>query len=168
MSKSFNVAQKHIDSYEAFQEVVESANINKTSLLATDYLNHFNEVIMIMDMISDMPECIEDVAAWTPKSYQEHFLGSTFTHKDLAVAAYDYVPPRYRQPFERIVGQLNELILNVAGRLTKATASGDTAEVARTALFMPELRLLVERAGAIINGEENGHDQDDIDAVLRG
>jgi hypothetical protein len=37
-----------------------AANINPQSGLATDYLNHFNEAIMLLEMIPDMPDCVED------------------------------------------------------------------------------------------------------------
>ena len=41
-----------------------AANINPRTGLATDYLNHFNEAIMLLDMIPDMPECAEDFLTW--------------------------------------------------------------------------------------------------------
>ncbi len=154
------------ESYEHYQNLAQGTNINVLTLLATDYLNHFNEIIMLVDMISDMPECIDDVAAWAPKSYQDHFRDSGFSDKDLAVAAYEYVPAIYRGPFERIISQLDVLILQVAASLTRAIAAESPNGIAAAALFGPEMRLLVEKAGAVINGEREGHDQADIDAVL--
>lgn len=164
--KSFPGAPELTGSYEHFRALVQGTNINAKTLLATDYLNHFNEIIMLVDMISDMPECIEDIAAWAPKTYQDHFRDSSFSDKDLAVAAYACVPSIYLGPFERIIAQLNRLILQVAARLLEAVANDDQEEIATAALFGPELRLLVEKAGGVINGESEGHDQADIDAVL--
>ena len=46
--------------------LVKGKNINEETLLATDYLNHFNEIIMILDMIPMMPECLDDAKAWAP------------------------------------------------------------------------------------------------------
>ena len=54
-------------------EQLRAANINPRSGLATDYLNHFNEAIMLLEMVPDMPECAEDFLTWTPLSYAEHF-----------------------------------------------------------------------------------------------
>lgn len=170
MTNNLRSLIKSIDlpqSYESYQDLVQGTNINVKTLLATDYLNHFNEIIMLVDMISDMPECIDDIAAWTPKSYQEHFQESGFSDKDLAVAAYEYVPKIYRTSFEHIVSQLNKLVLQVALRLTEAAAVDDHKDIAAVALFGPELRMLVEKAGAVINGESEGTDQADIDAMLR-
>ena len=62
-----------------------AANINPRTGLATDYLNHFNEAIMLLEMIPDMPECAEDFLTWTPLSYAEHFWASNFKARDLAI-----------------------------------------------------------------------------------
>ncbi len=155
------------DSYEDFKILVQGTNINARTLLATDYLNHFNEIIMLVEMISDMPECIGDVAAWSPKSYQDHFRESSFSDRDLAVAAYDYVPALYRVPFERLISELNILVLKVAAALLDETQTGNKGEIGAATLLGPELRRLIERAGGIINGEHEGAGQSDIDAMLR-
>jgi len=52
---------------------LRAANINPRTGLATDYLNHFNEAIMLLEMIPDMPECSGDFLEWRPLSYAEHF-----------------------------------------------------------------------------------------------
>jgi hypothetical protein len=49
------------------------ANINPITGLATDYLNHFNEAIMMLELAPEMPDCMEDLSAWRPLSYCEHF-----------------------------------------------------------------------------------------------
>src|ERR1700688_1257442 len=65
------------------------ANINPATGLATDYLNHFNEAIMLLEMMSSCPECRDDFLGWQPKSYREHFTGSRFKGRAMAIAAYD-------------------------------------------------------------------------------
>ena len=166
LATNLHIPTQPPESYESFKNRVQGTNINQTTLLATDYLNHFNEIIMLVDMISDMPECIEDVAAWKPKTYQDHFRDSGFSDKGLAVAAYDHSPAYYQAPFERIVDQLNGAILQVAAKLVQAAARNNAEEIAAAALFGPELRLLVEKAGAIINGDAEGMDQAHVDAML--
>ena len=66
----------HID--EARAAVLRAANINPRTGLATDYLNHFNEAIMLLEMIPDMPECAEDFLTWTPAVLRRAFLGFQF------------------------------------------------------------------------------------------
>lgn len=169
MAKNTNIASRMLESPEAyatFQQMAAGTNINSITLLATDYLNHFNEIIMLIEMIPDLPECIEDVAAWAPKSYQDHFRGSGFSDRELAVAAYDHVPAHYRVPFEQIIEKLDALLLGLSARLAAAGRSGNQQEMLAVTYHSPELRKLVEQAGAIINCEAHGHDQADIDAVL--
>src|SRR5262249_53928612 len=54
------------------------ANINPVSLLATDYLNHFNEAVMLLELIPDMPDMLTDAKRWAPKPYKQHFRDSGF------------------------------------------------------------------------------------------
>ena len=58
------------------------ANINPATGLATDYLNHFNEAIMLLEMLSSCPECRDDFLGWRPMSYREHFAASRFKGRD--------------------------------------------------------------------------------------
>ncbi len=93
---------------------LSQANINPSTLLATDYLNHYNEVIMLFEMLPDMPDCLEDVETWEPKSYIEHFQNSNFQGKALAVAAYRHTAVSVRAHFESICAGLDERILDAA------------------------------------------------------
>ena len=70
-----------------------AANINPKTGLATDYLNHFNEAIMLLDLLPQMPECIVELIGWEPLTYEEHFHASNFKDRDLAVAAYEVAEP---------------------------------------------------------------------------
>src|ERR1700728_4728096 len=86
---------------EARAARLRAANINPATGLATDYLNHFNEAIMLLDLVASMPECLPDLMAWHPMSYQDHFAGSNFKDRDLAVMAYDAADPAARRDLER-------------------------------------------------------------------
>ena len=58
---------------------IVNANINEQSLLATDYLNHLNEVAMILKMLPDMPDFVEDVKSWSIKSYLQRFMDRKYS-----------------------------------------------------------------------------------------
>ena len=62
---------------EAIRARARGANINEQTLLATDYLNHFNEIVMTLEMIPDMSELLEEAQTWLPKGYREHLGDST-------------------------------------------------------------------------------------------
>src|SRR3546814_13782030 len=55
-----------------YRLLVRGKKINQNTLLATDYLNHFNEIIMLLEMLPSMPECYGDAAEWRPKRYAAH------------------------------------------------------------------------------------------------
>ena len=116
--------------------LAKGKNINPETLLATDYLNHFNEIVMLIDLVPTMPECFEDAKAWAPKSYEQHFQDSAFTDKDLAVLAYLNAPTQFREPFDDTVAAMNVL---VADGLTAIEASIATGEAGRIELAVSEV-----------------------------
>ena len=147
--------------------LVRGKNINPETLLATDYLNHFNEIVMLLDMVPTMPECIEDAKAWAPKSYEQHFQDSVFTDKDLAILAYQTAPPQFREPFDDTVAAMNAL---VAQGLTAIDASMAIGEPGRIELAVSEvsrkLQSRIDRCSAIINGHTAKLDQSGVDALF--
>lgn len=126
-----------------------NANINPKTGLATDYLNHFNEAIMLLDLIPTMPECIADLLAWQPLSYRDHFATSHFKDRDLAVAAYESADPQARSALEDVVVTMNVILTAACNALQADPASA--GELATQAVLW--LKPLVARAGAIINGQ---------------
>src|SRR5213080_2049037 len=91
---------------EARAARLRAANINPQTGLATDYLNHFNEAIMLLEMIPDMPECAQDFLLWYPLSYCEHFMASNFRARDLAIEAYDSADAKIRAEFDHITDNM--------------------------------------------------------------
>src|SRR3546814_2388545 len=77
-----------------YRLLVRGKNINQNTLLATDYLNHFNEIIMLLEMVPSMPECYRDAVEWRPKSYAQHFRDSCFSDAELAILASENAPER--------------------------------------------------------------------------
>lgn len=153
--------------FHRFQEKVRGTNINESSLLATDYLNHFNEIVMLLEMVPDMPELLDEARAWEPKSYQEFVGASTFSDRDLAVEAYNHVPPRFRGPFESIIAQLDGMIVIGLRRLGRRVAE-DNADMLRieSKELSRILQILMDRASAIIHGSERAMDQSELDALI--
>src|SRR5436305_9942232 len=81
---------------------LRAANINPRTGLATDYLNHLNEAVMLLEMIPDMPECAEDFLGWQPLTYREHFTASHFKARELAIQPYDSADGIIRPQFANI------------------------------------------------------------------
>src|ERR1700750_3298920 len=73
-----------------------AANINPQTGLATDYLNHFNEAVMLLDLLPQTPECIIELIGWEPLSDEKHCAPSHLKDRALAIAAYAAAEPRAR------------------------------------------------------------------------
>ena len=129
------------------------ANINPATGLATDYLNHFNEAIMLLEMLSSCPDCLDEFLSWRPKSYREHFAASNFKGRALAIAAYDAAEPNLRGCLDTLAGTMIAVL-----EATRAAMHADLPQPAAVALAdraAALLRPLVARAGAVINGEDS-------------
>src|SRR3954467_13224773 len=92
---------------------LRAANINPRTGLATDYLNHFNEAIMLLEMIPDMPECADDFLGWHPMSYSEHFKASHFKARDLAIECYETANPLLRTEFDSLTNTMTSILTAV-------------------------------------------------------
>ncbi|MHA1598289.1 MAG: hypothetical protein ACTSV1_06165 [Alphaproteobacteria bacterium] len=161
------IEKDELDGYLAFRDKVRGSNINEQTLLATDYLNHFNEIVMTLEMIPDMPELLDEAKDWKPKGYKEHLLDSTFSDKQLAAEAYDNVPRKYRQPFEQTIGQINNLIATTIERIEADMERGDDNLLRENAGALSKvIQRLMDVAGGIIHGSAKTMDQTEIDNLI--
>src|SRR5262249_12058437 len=126
------------------------ANINPVTGLATDYLNHFNEAIMMLELAPQMPECVDDFCAWQPLSYCAHFAVSSFKERDLAIAAYANADPPCGHRWAQLAD--GRTATRPAAAAAMRAEPQVLAALAQDALA--RLRPLVARAGAVIHGAE--------------
>ena len=143
-------------------ERLAKANISPVTGLATDYLNHFNEAIMLLDLAATVPECLADLMAWRPVGYEDHFASSSFKDRELAVRAYRAADQRTRGDPERLATTMTAILLAARSALIMAGCAVEAKSEAARAVA--QLRPLVARAGAVINGEATA--QDEVDALF--
>ena len=139
---------------------LRAANINPRTGLATDYLNHFNEAIMLLEMIPDMPECAEDFLLWYPLSYREHFMASHFKARDLAIEAYESADEHIRVEFDNITGAMTSILTAVGAAMREVRQDRTRARLAEQATGW--VKPLVALAGGIINGGAEA----DVDYIM--
>src|SRR6202046_2818668 len=137
---------------EARAASLRAANINPRTGLATDYLNHFNEAIMLLEMIPDMPECADDFLVWQPLSYREHFTASNFGARDLAIEAYDSADTVLRTECDTLTSAMTSILTAVGAAMREATQDKTRATLAEQATNW--VKPLVTQAGGVINGDE--------------
>src|SRR4029079_18872123 len=112
---------------------LRAANINPSTGLATDYLNHFNEAVMLLEMIPDIPECAEDFLGWHPLTYRQHFMASNFKARDLAIQAYDSTDPIIRAEFDNITTAMTSILTAVGEAMRQARQDKTRATLAEQA-----------------------------------
>jgi hypothetical protein len=145
---------------DARAALLRAANINPRTGLATDYLNHFNEAVMLLEMIPDMPECAEDFLGWQPLSYAEHFTASNFKARDLAISAYDSADPVIRAEFDGITSAMTSILTAVSAAMREVKQDKTRATLAEQATGW--VKPLVALAGGIINGGSEA----DVDYIM--
>ena len=144
-----------------FRSHIPGTNINESTLLASDYLNHFHELVMLLEAVSSEPQDFaDDLMSWHPLTYEEHFAESGFRDKSLAIAAYRRAPAHIRANFDAAVARLHRealsLVAGVAGELSAGKT--DLTKVCEDAAA--RLRVLIDDANAIANGDGRATDAD--------
>src|SRR5437016_2003211 len=138
----------------ALMAELKAANINPRTGLATDYLNHFNEAVMLLEMIPDIPECADYFLEWHPLSYAEHFTASNFKARDLAISAYEQADPAIRAEFDQLANTMTSILTAVGQAMREASQDKTRAKLAEQAIHW--VKPLVMAAGGVINGGSEG------------
>jgi hypothetical protein len=136
-----------------------SALVNPASGLANDYLNLFNEAVMLIEQLPSMPELMDDLLLWTPISYQDYFARSPLPGRINAMDAYALLEPSFRRQFEEIVAELDRMTTGAVAALRRHhRVKGDTdMESLATSCerFGGHIRAVLSRAADLINGENS-------------
>lgn len=139
--------------------------INPATGLSTDYLNHFTEAVMALEMIDGMPDCLDDVRAWRPKTYVQHFAGSRFSNRDAVIAAYRKAEPALRKALERNFDALNATLTTACGFVLRHAGTPEASAMTRRAL--DRIAPLLDETANLINGQAAGtRPQATIDAMF--
>ena len=145
-------------------------NISSATGLSTDYLNHFTEAVMALEVVATMPDCLPDLEAWKPKTYCEHFAGSPFSNRDALIAAYWATEPTVRRELDTISEMLNAATEDARDAMVARFWAPGAADFAKRAVA--ELKPLMARIAAVINGiaidteQDHGNTQAAIDALF--
>jgi hypothetical protein len=83
------------------------AIVNPASGLANDYLNLFNEIVMMIEQLPVIPELIDDILQWRPVTYQAYFAKSVLPGRTSALEAYRALDAAFRRDFEAVVADLD-------------------------------------------------------------
>lgn len=89
-----------------------AALVNPASGIANDFLNHFNEVLLLIENLPVLlPEMVDELLGWTPRTYREYFTQSELPGSKLTLEIYDSICDELRDEFEARVGAVNLMCL---------------------------------------------------------
>lgn len=94
--------------------------INPDSGIANDFLNHFNEILLLVENLPVLlPEMIDELLAWHPVTYVEYFRRSSLPGREPALRRYFELPDTTRIGFERLVDALNAKAVGIVSDIGK-------------------------------------------------
>lgn len=129
--------------------------VNPVSGLANDYLNLFNELVMMLEQLPHMPELIDDLLAWRPVTYKEYFEQSQLSGRNSALAAYDRVSPDFRRRFEAYVAELDTIAVASVAAVRQQYRNGAPQSPDRLAATCArggeKMRAILLRASRLVN-----------------
>lgn len=123
---------------------LKAANVNPVTGLATDYLNVFNEYIMLAELVADGSMDAEVLREWQPIDYESHFVQSGFVGAKTVLAAYRAMGEAAHAAFEAEVNSLIDLILAHQSNIDAAPK------------MLADMQAQRDAVAALISGPEQG------------
>jgi CheY-like chemotaxis protein len=116
--------------------------------LSNDYLNHYVEVLMLIEMAPHDPSLGADLTKWWPVSYIEWFSSSQLADAPEARAAYEGLPDDKRRRFERHLAAM-ETLATLAAFALQPPCDPEQASVVVDAAS-PALRRMITAASTFL------------------
>jgi hypothetical protein len=92
------------------------ALVNPQSGIANDYLNHFNEILLIVENLPALlPEMVDDLLQWHPVTYREYFSASNLPGSAETLRIYESLDKNFRTDFESMVALLDDIVMGSIG-----------------------------------------------------
>jgi hypothetical protein len=86
--------------------------VNPASGIANDYLNHFNEILLLIENLPTLlPEMLDELLEWRPVTYREYFAKSQLPGSARALQIYEGLDENFRRDFESIIDGINAMAM---------------------------------------------------------
>ncbi len=86
--------------------------VNPASGIANDYLNHFNEILLLIENLPTLlPEMLDELLEWKPVTYREYFAKSLLPGSARALEIYEGLDEGFRREFEGIIDGVNAMAM---------------------------------------------------------
>jgi hypothetical protein len=117
--------------------------------LSTDYLNHYSEILMLIEMAVSDEGVVGEIGSWRPVPYCDYFRRSPLRRAPSAIAAYRALRPERRNAFERTTEALDKLTLGAILALQPPCHPRNVALIVD--VIGPAIRRLIDQAAAFLN-----------------
>jgi hypothetical protein len=133
-----------------------AALVNPASGIANDYLNHFNEILLLIENLPALlPEMIDEILAWHPVSYRKYFANSPLPGSSKTLEIYDTLDEEFRADFESMVDILDKIILESIEVIRSARRPDGTLEPDEVSDVCEDLsrrlRRVLDRTADLVN-----------------
>lgn len=133
--------------------------------LSTDYLNHYSEVLMLIELAAFDEAVVEELSQWQPIGYRDYFLRSPLRRAGSAIAAYDALEAGPRIAFEQTIQALDKLAQGAILALQPPCHPQNVIVIGE--VIGPGIRRLIDRAAAFLNSDGLARcDRDDDSQAL--
>ena len=126
--------------------------VDPATTLAADYLDHFNQAILLLELLAATPDCAGNFHAWRPRGHQDCLQSLLEEERAAALAAYRALDPRLRARFETLTASMTEVLVAAQEVMQSTPHSPALGMLAnRAALWVTKL---VGQARALIDGSD--------------
>jgi hypothetical protein len=137
-------------------EARAAALVNPASGIANDYLNHFNEALLLIENLPALlPEMIDEILAWRPVGYREYFNHSPLPGSAVTLEIYDTLDDDFRKDFESMIVILDQIITESIEVIKAARRPDGTLEPDEVSdvceKLSARLRRVLDRTADLVN-----------------
>lgn len=137
-------------------EARASALVNPASGVANDYMNHFNEILlMIENLPALLPEMVDELISWSPVSYRAYFERSPLPGSAETLEIYDTLDEDFRRDFESMIELLDKIVMesiSIIAAHRREDGTIEASEVDETcAKLSAQLRVVLDRTADLVN-----------------
>lgn len=101
------------------------ANVNPATGFTTNYLNHYVEILLLLEILPDMPDCIYNIREWKPVSYRDYILKGGLSHCEIILKAYEAVDPDRKANLNAVSSAADQQITSLIERVEQVISVND-------------------------------------------
>ena len=107
------------------------SGIAEVSGFASDFLNQFNEVVMLLECVATGDAAaIDDLLCWQPRGYAAHFAAGRLAGRLQVVRAYRLAPGVSRRRLDSLAGELSAVVIAGAAFIAACRRAGAVDSIA--------------------------------------